>query len=193
MTALIDTVLTLKERLAREQGLPLRSIQLTPVKPEELRRLEDALGPALPPAYLQFIRQHGLFSATDARGQERARMLSPAEVLEEHQRQKEFMEDGSFGDAEEELEAARREAEVRSRLVPFQYVTRYASDFYCFDTGMRRATGPLILQAYHDDFDLAAWLLDEAPDVSACTFDFEEHLRWVLRECMEEGRWGHQG
>jgi hypothetical protein len=167
-------------------------VQLTPVDAKELRLLEDALGPVLPGSYLQFITRHGLFSATDAQGHEHARMLRPAEVLEQHARQKEFMEDGSFGDEEEDLEAARMEAEVRSRLVPFQYITHYVHDFYCFDTGLRRDTGPLILQAYHDDYDLAPWLLDESPDVSSCTFDFDEHLRWVLRQCMDEGKWGRQ-
>ncbi|WP_233612028.1 hypothetical protein [Corallococcus sp. AB045] len=64
------------------------------------------------------------------------------------------------------------------------------SDFYCFDMGLRRAEGLLIFQAYHDDFDLASWLLAESPDVSACTFDFDEHLTWVLREFLNEGKWG---
>ncbi|QSQ22341.1 SMI1/KNR4 family protein [Pyxidicoccus parkwayensis] len=190
MADIIETLLALKERLEREKGLPLQSIQLTPVDPKELRRLEDALGPVIPPAYLQFITRHGLFSATDAHGQERARMLSPSEVLEEHTWQKECIEEGVFGDEEDELEASRQEAKVRSRLVPFQYVTHYVRDFYVFDMGLRRDTGPLIFAAHHDDFDLAPWLLDEAPDVSGCTFDFDEHLRWVLRECMEGGRWG---
>ena len=190
MPRAIDAIEALKERLGREKGLPLQAVRLTPVDAKELRILESALGKVLPESYLQFITRHGLFSATDAHGGELARMLSPAEVLERHAWQKAFMEGGSFGDEEEDLEAARREAEVRARLVPFQYVSRDVSDFYCFDMGLRRAEGLLIFQAYHDDFDLAPWLLAESPDVSACTFDFDEHLTWVLRECLNEGKWG---
>ncbi|MFP2929179.1 SMI1/KNR4 family protein [Pyxidicoccus sp. 3LG] len=191
MSSAIEAIAALKERLAREKELPLRAVQVTPVDGKELKQLELVLGQVLPEAYLQFITRHGLFSATDWRGQERARMLSPAEVLERHAGFKEFVEEDSFGDEEDEKEAALRELEVRSRLVPFQYLAHSnVSDFYSFDTGLRRANGALILQAYHDDYDLAPWLLDEAPDVSGCTFDFDEHLRWVLRECLEEGRWG---
>jgi hypothetical protein len=186
----IEAIEALKERLAREKGHPLQSVHLTPVKAEELRLLETSLGKELPEAYLQFLTRHGLFSATDAQGGELARMLSPPEMLEEHAWQKGFMEGGSFGDAEEELEAARQEAEVRARLAPFQYISRTVRDFYCFDTGLRRDNGLLIVNAYHDDFELAPWLLSESPDVSGCTFDFDEHLTWVLRQCMEEGRWG---
>ncbi|WP_255424234.1 hypothetical protein [Corallococcus sp. AB011P] len=42
----------------------------------------------------------------------------------------------------------------------------------------------LILKAYHDDYDLAPWLLDEAPDTSGCTFDFDEHLIQVIRALL---------
>ncbi|GMU01592.1 hypothetical protein KH5H1_57120 [Corallococcus caeni] len=190
MPRAMDAIEALKERLGREKGLPLQTVRLTPVDAKELHLLEGTLGKVLPGSYLQFITRHGLFSATDARGCELARMLSPAEVLERHEWQKQFVEEGSFGDEEEELEAARREAAVRARLIPFQYVSYDVSDFYCFDMGLRRAEGLLIFQAYHDDFDLAPWLLDESPDVSACTFDFDEHLTWVLRECLNEGKWG---
>ncbi|WP_239470162.1 SMI1/KNR4 family protein [Archangium violaceum] len=177
--------------MEREKELPLKAVHVTPVGGKELSQLERTLGKVLPETYLQFITQHGLFRATDGYGHERARMLSPSEVLERHEWYKEFVEEDSFGDEEEEMEAARREAEVRRRLVPFQYISNSnVSDFYSFDTGLRRATGPLIMQAYHDDYDLAPWLLAEAPDVSGCTFDFDEHMSWVLRECLEEGKWG---
>ena len=194
MPSAIEAIAALKERLGREKELPIKAVQVTPVGGEELRQLERTLGKVLPEAYLQFITQHGLFRATDWRGEERARMLSPAEVLERHEWNKEFVEEDSFGDEDDEKEAARRELEVRRRLVPFQYIARsYVSDFYSFDTGLRRANGALILQAYHDDYDLAPWLLDETPDVSGCTFDFDEHMSWVLRECLEEGKWGPDG
>ncbi|WNG17043.1 SMI1/KNR4 family protein [Cystobacter fuscus] len=191
MLSAIEAIAALKDRLEREKELPLRAVQVTPVDAKELRRLESTLGKVLPEAYLQFITQHGLFCATNWRGMERARMLSPAEVLERHEWNKEFVEEDSFGDGEEEKEAARRELEVRRRLVPFQYIAdSYVSDFYSFDKQLYRAKGALIMQAYHDDFDLATWLLDETPDLSGCTFDFDEHMRWVLRECLEEGSWG---
>lgn len=191
MTAVIEAIEALRERLKREKGLPLQSVSVTPVPAKELLALERELGKQLPASYLQFLTQHGLFHATDFRGQEQSRMLSPAEVLERHAWSKEFIKEGCFGDEEDELEAAVLERQVRSRFIPFQYLAYSSvSDFYTFDPGVRRDSGPLIFQAYHDDFDLAAWLLDENPDVSSCTFDFEEHLRWVLRECLEEGKWG---
>lgn len=187
----IEAIEALKERLTREQGLPLKEVSIIPVRADELVQLERSLGEVLPETYLQFITQHGLFLATDWTGRERARMLSPLEVLERHEWSKELIEEDSFGDEEDEREAALLEREVRSRLVPFQYIAdSNVSDFYAFDTGLRRDSGPLILQAYHDDYDLAPWLLDESPDVSGCTFDFDEHLRWVLRACLEEGKWG---
>ncbi|NMO17859.1 SMI1/KNR4 family protein [Pyxidicoccus fallax] len=193
MPAAIEAIEALKERLGREKDLPVQSVRLTPVEAAELEKLERALGSMLPASYLQFIARHGLLSVTDWRGQERARMLSPSEVMEGHEYQKDFIEEDAFGDEEEDLEAARREAQVRKRLVPFQYISsRAVSDFYCFDTELRRDTGPLILQVFHDDFELAPWLLDASPDVSFCTFDFDEHLGWVLRECLEEGAWGRQ-
>ena len=55
---------------------------MTPVDAKELHILESTLGKVLPESYLQFITRHGLFSATDAHGDELARMLSPAEVLD---------------------------------------------------------------------------------------------------------------
>ncbi|MHA7632496.1 SMI1/KNR4 family protein [Corallococcus sp. M7] len=185
MPSAIEAINTLKERLAREQGLPIRAVSLTPVSEEELRPLEDALGPLLPKSYLQFITRHGLFRATDDAGHERARMLSPAEVLEQHAGYQEFVDEDSFGEEEDEREAALRELEVRRRLIPFQYIASSSvHDFYSFDTGWRRDEGMLIFKAYHDDFDLAPWLLDEAPDTSGCTFDFDEHLNQVLRELL---------
>ncbi|MBN8466733.1 SMI1/KNR4 family protein [Corallococcus exiguus] len=185
MPSAIEAINALKERLSREQGLSIRSVSVTPVREEELRLLEDALGPLLPKPYLQFITRHGLFCATDAAGHERARMLSPAEVLERHEGFKEFVEEDSFGEEEDEREAALRELEVRRRLIPFQYIAdSFVHDFYSFDTGWRRDEGALILKAHHDDYDLAPWLLDEAPDTSRCTFDFDEHLSQVIRALL---------
>ncbi|XXF79690.1 SMI1/KNR4 family protein [Myxococcaceae bacterium GXIMD 01537] len=191
MPSAIEAIAALKERLSREPGLPIRAVSVTPVREEELRALEDALGKLLPESYLQFITQYGLFRATDKAGLEQARMLSPAEVLNEHERHQEFVEEDSFGDEEEEMEAARRELEVRRRLIPFQFIAdSHVSNFYSFDTGWRRDSGALIIQALHDDYDLAPWLLDEAPDTSGCTFDFDEHMNWVIRACLSEGKWG---
>lgn len=185
MPGAIEAINALKERLSREQGLPLRAVSVTPVREEDLRLLEDALGPLLPNAYLQFITRHGLFAATDASGYERARMLSPSEVLERHEWYKEFVEEDSFGEEEDEREAALRELEVRRRLIPFQYIADSSvHDFYSFDTGLRRDEGMLILKAYHDDYDLAPWLLDAAPDTSGCTFDFDAHLNQVIRALL---------
>ncbi|MBZ4334101.1 SMI1/KNR4 family protein [Corallococcus interemptor] len=185
MPSAIEAIHALKDRLSREQGLPLRAVSVTPVREEELRLLEAALGSLLPKAYLQFITQHGLFAATDSSGHERARMLSPAEVLEQHAGYQEFLEEDSFGEEEDEREAALRELEVRRRLIPFQYIAdSFVHDFYSFDTGWRRDEGALILKACHDDYDLAPWLLDDAPDTSGCTFDFDEHLNQVLRELL---------
>lgn len=156
-----------------------------------LHVLESSLGALLPQAYLDFISQHGLFSAVDWRGHERARMLSPTELLKALQWSKETIEEGCFGDNEDELEAAILEMKIRERIIPFQYIAATnVSDYYYFDTGMRRDTGRLIFPARHDDFDLSTWLLDGEPDVSGCTFDFDEHLRWVLREGLEEKDWG---
>ncbi|NVI98036.1 SMI1/KNR4 family protein [Myxococcus sp. AM009] len=191
MSRAIDSILALQERLKHERELPLKSVSLTPVPSQDLHMLESSLGALLPQAYLDFISRHGLFSAVDWRGQERARMLSPTEVLETLQWSKAYVEEGAFGDNEDELEAALLERKLRGRLIPFQYIAwSNVSDYYYFDTGMRRDTGPLIFPARHDDFDLSTWLLDGAPDVSGCTFDFDEHLRWVLRASLEEKDWG---
>jgi hypothetical protein len=191
MPAAIDLVRALQERLSHETNLPLRSVTLTPVDARELQALEAKLGRLLPEAYLQFIAKHGLVSATTTFGRVYARMLSPAEVLDRHEWSQELIEEGAFGDEEDELEAARLEHEVRSRLIPFQYMAESnVSDYYCFAPGMRRDAGPLIFPARHDDFELAPWLLDANPVVSGCTFDFDEHLAWVLRAGQEEGDWG---
>ncbi|WP_434348185.1 SMI1/KNR4 family protein [Myxococcus virescens] len=191
MSRAIDSILALQERLKHETKLPLRSVSLTPVAAQDLHILESSLGARLPQAYLDFISQHGLLSAVDWQGHERARMLSPTELLETLQWSKEYVEEGAFGDDEDELEAAILEKKLRERLIPFQYIaSTNVSDYYYFDTGMRRDTGLLIFPARHDDFDLSTWLLDGEPDVSGCTFDFDEHLRWVLREGLEEKDWG---
>ncbi len=187
----IDAILALQERLKHETNLPLRSVSLTPVDSRDVEVLVASLGAALPPAYLDFVSRHGLLSAVDSRGLERARMLSPVELLEALQWSRETIEEGCFGDSEDELEAAILEKKIRERLIPFQYIAfDNVSDYYCFDPGTRRDTGPLIFPARHDDFELATWLLDAEPDVSGCTFDFDEHLRWVLREGLEEQDWG---
>ena len=90
-----------------------------------------------------------------------------------------------FGEEEDARDAALRELEARRRLIPFQYIASSSvHDFYSFDTGWRRDEVMLILKAYHDDYDLAPWLLDEAPDTSGCTFDFDEHLTQVIRELL---------
>ncbi|AKQ64838.1 hypothetical protein A176_001750 [Myxococcus hansupus] len=187
----IDTLLALQERLKHETNLPLRSVSLTPVDAKDLDLLVSSVGTSLPPAYLDFVSRHGLLSAMDWRGFERARMLSPLALLEALQWSRETIEEGCFGDNEDELEAAILEKKLRERIIPFQYIaSNNVSDYYYFDPGTRRDTGPLIFPARHDDFDLATWLLADAPDVSGCTFDFDEHLRWVLREGLEEKDWG---
>ncbi|NVJ09295.1 SMI1/KNR4 family protein [Myxococcus sp. AM001] len=191
MSGAIDSILALQERLKHETELPLRSVSLTSVAAQDLHMLESAVGALLPPAYLDFVSRHGLLSAVDWQGHDRARMLNPTELLEALQWSRETIEEGCFGDNEDELEAAILEKKLRERLIPFQYVAATnVSDYYYFDTGLRRDTGPLIFPARHDDFDLSTWLLDGEPDVSGCTFDFDEHLRWVLRAGLEEQDWG---
>lgn len=191
MSRAIDTILALQERLKHETNLPLRSVSLTPVAAQDLDMLVSSVGALLPPAYLDFVSRHGLLSAVDWRGYDRARMLSPIGLLEALQWSRETIEEGCFGDNEDELEAAVLEKKIRERIIPFQYIaSTNVSDYYYFDTGTRRDTGPLIFPARHDDFELAPWLLAKEPKVSDCTFDFEEHLRWVLREGLEEKDWG---
>ncbi|MBJ6764149.1 SMI1/KNR4 family protein [Myxococcaceae bacterium JPH2] len=191
MVSAMEAIEELWARLARETDLPIKVLELTPVDGTALRELERTLGELLPASYLRFVAQHGLLRVTDRAGIEQARMLSPSEVLEFHEGFKTFVEEDSFGDEEDEREAALLELEVRRRLVPFQYIADpYVNNFYSFDTGLRQPSGPLIIQAYHDDYDLASWLLSDAPDTSSCTFDFDEHLRWVLKACAGEGKWG---
>lgn len=152
-----------------------------------LRKLERKLGALLPPKYLAFLEQRGVCSVIDARGEALARLLKPHEVLQRHAWSQEFVDEFSFGDEPEDRASALRELELRKRLIPFQYVARDSvSDFHCFDTGHRRRANVLIIDAFHDDFDLADWLLADSPDLSHCTFDFEKHLERTFRKVLDE-------
>lgn len=162
-------------------------VTFSPVSAAEVAELERALGALLPPKYLAFIKQRGVCFTQNTRGDRVVRMLRPAEVLELFAWSQEFVDEFSFGEREVDRQAALRELEVRKRLIPFQYVAlEYVSDFHCFETGHRRGDDVLIIDAFHDDFELAPWLLNDAPNLSHCTFDFEEHLERVLRKALDE-------
>lgn len=110
----------------------------------------------------------------------KSEMLSPEEVLAQHEAQRRFFEHASFGDEPEDEENLRIEQAFRGTLVPFQYV-RTRGDFFCFVTSNVTRAGPLILDAYHDDCELAhpGDALTNPRRKTPYTRSFTQHLAWL--------------
>lgn len=153
--------------------------ELVSVSDREVAMLREEFGSALglEHDYFSFLEQLGLLSGRDLS------MLTPGQILEERDRQLAFYDGGSFGDNPEEEESLRNEARFRTSLVPFQY-GHGKGDLFCFVTLNRQAQGPLILDVYHDDFELAgpncSGPLCDPEVATVFTYDFARHLEWVI-------------
>lgn len=145
------------------------------VAPDEVERLRSSLAPMLGQshAYFSFLRELGLIAIDGPFG-----MLGPKEVLEALSQQRSFYDNASFGDRPEDVQNMEREQAFRSTLIPFQFANS-KGDFYCFVSSNRRAgeSDPLILDVFHDDFELAG--LEDPDATAAYTRSFAQHLDWV--------------
>lgn len=150
-----------------ESGIEMRPVE----------NLSSLWGLGLPADYLSLIDTVGIVTGTDGYD-----MLTPSEVRDAVQRQHEFYDGATFGDSDEDQRALQAEAAFRRRLIPFQYVgTR--GDFFCYLTSSNKPA--IILDVYHDDYELAGAAFDEEP--TPYTTDIIEHLRWVAQMIDNEG------
>lgn len=94
--------------------------------------------------------------------------------------QQEFFEGASFGDAPEDEANLAQEQAFRATLVPFQYAAS-RRDYFCVATANTTNAGPLIIDIYHDDFDLVSSgdALSNPLRATVYTRDFAQHLAWI--------------
>lgn len=180
---------SIEETVERLLGL---GFELVSVADDDVAMLREEFGSVLglKHEYFSFLEQFGALSGRHLS------MLTPCQVFEERDRQLDFYEGGSFGDSPEEKENLRSEARFRTSLVPFQY-RHGKGDLFCFVTLNRRAQGPLILDVYHDDFELAgpncSGPLCDPQEVTVYTYDFAQHLEWVISLVTEETSYPPEG
>lgn len=146
------------------------------VPARDVTRLRRALAGSLDAAhpYFGFLSQVGRLRGVEAE------MLSPDEVLAQREAQRSFFEHASFGDTPEDEENLKKEQAFRATLVPFQYV-QTRGDFFCFVTCNLTSAGPLILDVYHDDCELALTgdALTNPRRETVYTRSFAQHLSWI--------------
>ncbi len=123
--------------------------------------------------WFSFLRSVGILCTDGAYG-----MLSPDAVVEAHRAQETFYAQAVIGDQAEEADHVAKEQRFRSALIPFQYV-HSTGDFYCFVTSNSTREGPLIVDIYHDDFELAGGAFTDSALPTPYTRSFKEHLNWL--------------
>ncbi len=143
--------------------------------PADVRAMRQGLvGVLAAHPYFDFVEHFGIFEAP------RYAFLAPHDVLAARVYQQEFFEGASFGDAPEDEANLAQEQAFRCTLVPFQYAAS-RRDYFCLATANTTKAGPLIIDIYHDDFELVSNgdALSNPLRATVYTRDFAQHLAWV--------------
>lgn len=176
-----DVLARLRTSVERLEEAGLRFSRVSDAALDATRRqLEPLVGNAHP--YLLMLEHCGVLAFRGAYG-----FLPPAELPRARQTQRSFFDGASFGDDEAAGARMRAEQEFRNQLVPFQYA-KTTGDFFCFVAHNRTQQGPLILDVYHDDFELTGGgALSDPTAETTYTRDFCQHLSWVA-DALIDGR-----
>lgn len=140
-----------------------------PASRKDVATVNEALGTKLPESYVDFIcgpKRFEIAYGTDAY----FRFLDPKESLALIEREIENFDEEAFGDSEEEIQYAHRESAVRRRMFPFQYISTYVYDFYCFHLDDARDSEMRILPIYHDDYELSDWVTPDGAEMHELSF-----------------------